>query len=130
LSNKASSRWTADRQAAADLANAQVLEGFDASGEPKPAPGIEADHAASPHDPYRRLLLDVVERRHGKYQGEDRNPNIFSCLNSALKGRSCPDPGTRWEYGITSISSARRWKARAASGSMLNLRDHMFAPLG
>ena len=39
-----------------DLAAPQVLEGFDAQGEPKLRPGEEADHAAPPHDPHRRLL--------------------------------------------------------------------------
>ena len=39
-----------------DLASPQVLEGFDAKGEPKLRAGQKADHAAPSHDPHRRLL--------------------------------------------------------------------------
>ena len=38
-----------------DLASPQVLEGFDANGEPG-CGQRKANHAASPHDPYRRFL--------------------------------------------------------------------------
>ena len=55
-----------------DLANPQVLEGFDASGEPKLRPA-KADHAASAHDPHRRLCYDLWNGDMGKYL-EDRNP--------------------------------------------------------
>ena len=55
-----------------DLASPQVLEGFDAKGEPKLRPAKNADHAAPSDDPYRRLLLQHVERRHGAISGEDR----------------------------------------------------------
>ena len=47
-----------------DLANPQVLEGFDAKRRAETARRQEADHAASSHDPHRRLLLRRVERRH------------------------------------------------------------------
>ena len=61
-----------------DLASPQVLEGFDANGEPKLRAGEEADHAAPSHDPHRRLLLRHVERRHGAISGEDRNARTSS----------------------------------------------------
>ena len=56
-----------------DLASPQVLEGFDANGEPKLRPAKKDDHAAPSDDPHRRLLLRHVERRHGEISGEDRN---------------------------------------------------------
>ena len=56
-----------------DLASPQVLEGFDANGEPKLRPAEASDHAAPPDDPHRRLLLRHVERRHGALSGEDRH---------------------------------------------------------
>ena len=61
-----------------DLANPQVLEGFDASGEPKLRARQEADHAAPAHDPHRGLRLRRVERRHGEIHGEDRNARTSS----------------------------------------------------
>ena len=45
------------------LASPKVLEGFDAAGEPRAAPGQAADHAAPSADPYRRLRLRHLECR-------------------------------------------------------------------
>ena len=56
-----------------DLASPQVLEGFDAKGEPKLRPANKADHAAASDDPHRRLRLRYVERRRRKIPGEDRH---------------------------------------------------------
>ena len=53
-----------------ELAAPQVLEGFDAAGEPQAAPGAAADHAAPPDDPHRRLRLRHLERRDGPLHGE------------------------------------------------------------
>ena len=117
------------RQLLPDLASPQVLEGFDA-GQAETAPGEEADHAASSHDPHRRLLLRRVERRHGEIPGEDRNPEHLLLPEAALKGPIMSDPGTRWEYGINIDFVGKA--VEAASGKRLDayLRDHMFAPLG
>ena len=113
-----------------DLASPQVLEGFDASGEPKLRAGDEADHAAPADDAHRRLCLRHVERRHGEISGEDGTPGITTCQNAALKTPLMSDPGTRWEYG-TNIDFVGK-AVEAASGKQLDayLRDHLLAPLG
>ena len=61
-----------------DLANPQVLEGFDAKRRAETAPGEEADHAAPSHDPHRRLLLRHVERRHGRNTWRRPEPRTSS----------------------------------------------------
>ena len=113
-----------------DLASPQVLEGFDAKGEPKLRPATEADHAAASDDPHRRLRLRHVERRHGKYLEKTGTPGIISCQNAALKTPIMTDPGTRWEYG-TNIDFVGK-AVEAVSGKKLDayLRDNLFAPLG
>lgn len=113
-----------------DLAAPQVLEGFDASGNPKLRP------AKSPIT--LRLLMthtagfayDMWNGDLGKYLEKTGTPGIISCLNAALKTPVMSDPGTRWEYG-TNIDFVGK-AIEAVSGQKLDayLRDNMFAPLG
>ena len=113
-----------------DLTAPQVLEGFDAKGEPKL-------RAARKPITLRHLMThtagfcyDVWNGDMGKYQEKTGTPNIFSCQNAALKGPIMSDPGTRWEYGINIDFVGKA--VEAASGKRLDayLRDHMFTPLG
>jgi len=113
-----------------DLASPQVLEGFDAKGEPKL-------RAAKKPITLRHLMThtagfcyDVWNGDMGKYMEKTGTPAIFSCLNAALKGPIMSDPGTRWEYGINIDFVGKA--VEAASGKKLDgyLRDHMFTPLG
>ncbi|MBR1257262.1 beta-lactamase family protein [Bradyrhizobium sp. AUGA SZCCT0240] len=113
-----------------DLASPQVLEGFDAKGEPKLRPAknpITLRHLMTHTAGY---CYDVWNADMGKYQDKTGTPNIFSCLNAALKGPIMSDPGTRWEYGINIDFVGKA--VEAASGQRLDayLRDYMFAPLG
>jgi methyl acetate hydrolase len=113
-----------------DLANPQVLEGFDDKGEPKL-------RAAKKPITLRHLMThtagfcyDVWNGDMGKYLEKTGTPNIFSCQNVALKTPIMSDPGTRWEYGINIDFVGKA--VEAVSGKRLDayLRDHMFAPLG
>lgn len=113
-----------------DLASPQVLEGFDASGEPKL-------RAAKKPITLRQLMThtagfayDMWNGDVGKYLEKTATPGIISCLNAALKTPIMTDPGTRWEYG-TNIDFVGK-AVEAASGKKLDayLRENMFAPLG
>ncbi len=113
-----------------DLAAPQVLEGFDANGEPKL-------RAAKKPITLRHLMThtagfcyDLWNADMGKYMEKTGTPGIISCLNAALKTPLASDPGTRWEYGINVDFVGKA--VEAASGKKLDayLRDHMFAPLG
>jgi methyl acetate hydrolase len=113
-----------------DLASPQVLEGFDAKGEPKL-------RAAKTPITLRHLMThsagfcysiwngDMV-----KYLEKTGLPAITTCKNDALKIPLASDPGTRWEYGINIDFIGKA--VEAVSGKRLDayLRDHMFAPLG
>jgi CubicO group peptidase (beta-lactamase class C family) len=113
-----------------DLAAPQILEGFDANGEPKL-------RAATKPITLRHLMThtagfcyDMWNGDMVKYLEKTGTPGITSCQNAALKTPIMTEPGTRWEYG-TNIDFVGK-AVEAASGKKLGeyLRDHMFKPLG
>ena len=113
-----------------DLASPQVLEGFDAKGEPKL-------RAAKKPITLRHLMThtagfvyDIWNGDMAAYLAKTGLPGITTCQNAALKTPIASDPGTRWEYG-TNIDFVGK-AIEAVSGKRLDayLRDHMFTPLG
>jgi methyl acetate hydrolase len=113
-----------------DLAAPQVLEGFDANGEPKLRPAKKPITLRHLMTHTAGFAYDMWNADLGKYLEKTGTPGIISCLNAALKTPVMTDPGTRWEYG-TNIDFVGK-AVEAASGKRLDayLRDHMFAPLG
>jgi len=113
-----------------DLASPQVLEGFDAKGEPKL-------RAANKPITLRHLMThtagfvyDMWNGDMAAYLAKTGTPGITTCQNAALKTPIASDPGTRWEYG-TNIDFVGK-AIEAVSGKRLDayLRDHMLVPLG
>jgi CubicO group peptidase (beta-lactamase class C family) len=113
-----------------DLASPQVLEGFDATGEPKLRP------AKNPIT-LRHLMTHTAGFAYNMWNGDMVQylektglPAVTTCKNDALKTPLMTDPGTRWEYG-TNIDFVGK-AVEAASGKRLDayLRDHLFTPLG
>jgi len=113
-----------------DLASPQVLEGFDAKGEPNLRPAknpITLRHLMT-HTAgfaYDMWNGDIV-----KYLEKTGTPGVISCKNDALKTPLMTDPGTRWEYG-TNIDFVGK-AVEAVSGKRLDayLRENLFTPLG
>src|ERR1700733_7690432 len=113
-----------------DLAAPQVLEGFDAKGEPKLRP-------AKKPITLRHLMTHTAGFAYNMWNGDmvqylekTGPPAVPTCQNAALKTPLMTDPGTRWEYG-TNIDFVGK-AVEAASGKRLDayLRDHLFTPLG
>jgi CubicO group peptidase (beta-lactamase class C family) len=113
-----------------DLAAPQVLDGFDANGEPRlrPARGeITLRHLMTHTSGY---CYDMWNGDMVQYLEKTGLPAVTSCKNDALKLPLMTEPGTRWEYGI-SIDFVGK-AVEAVSGKRLDayLRDQLFTPLG
>ncbi len=113
-----------------DLAAPQVLEGFDAKGEPKLRPAKKPITLRHLMTHTAGFAYDLWNGEMVKYLEKTGTPGIISCANAALKIPIVTDPGTRWEYGINIDFVGKA--VEAASGKRLDvyLRDHLLTPLG
>ena len=113
-----------------ELAAPQVLEGFDAAGEPRLRPARRPvtfrhliTHTAG-------FVYDIWHADMLRYREGKGIPDIFSCKNAALMLPLAFDPGDKWEYGINID-----WVGKAVervSGRRLGdyFAEHLFGPIG
>jgi methyl acetate hydrolase len=113
-----------------DLAAPQVLEGFDAKGEPKLRPARNPITLRHLMTHTAGFCYDLWNGDMVQYLAKTGTPGIISCQNAALKTPLTSDPGTRWEYGINIDFVGKA--VEAASGKRLDtyLRDQLLTPLG
>ncbi len=113
-----------------DLAELQVLDGFDADGKPKlRAPKREVTT--------RMLLLhtagfgyDFFNEHYNRLAQEHGQPSVITSSKAALKTPLLFDPGERWEYG-SNIDWAGQ-VVESVAGKRLGevMRERVFEPLG
>ncbi len=113
-----------------DLASAQVLEGFDAAGQPQLRPAKRPVTLRQLLTHTAGYTYDVWNADTGRYEKQANLPGIITCKNDALKTPLAFDPGVRWEYGIN-IDFAGKMVEKV-SGERLEgyFREHIFGPLG
>jgi len=112
------------------LRHVQVLEGFDADGNPR----LRAPKRAIT---LRHLLTHTAGYAYNMWNGDiarymelTATPSILTCQNAALALPLVADPGEKWEYGI-SIDWAGK-AVEAVSGQTLDkyMRENLLQPLG
>lgn len=113
-----------------ELASVKVLDGFDASGEPRlrdrTAP-ITLLHLLTHTSGFS---YDIWNADIGRYMEANDIPGVVSCENKALTTPLVFQPGESWEYGI-----GIDWAGKAVEKvSGLSLKEyfqkHLFGPLG
>jgi len=113
-----------------ELAAPQVLDGFDAAGEPQLRPArrpITLRHLLT-HT--AGFVYDIWRPEMGRYMEKRGIPGIISCQNAALMLPLVFDPGDSWDYGI-SIDWVGKAVERASGQSLGNFfAEHIFAPVG
>jgi CubicO group peptidase (beta-lactamase class C family) len=112
-----------------ELAEPQVLEGWDDNGKPKLRPARKSitlrhllTHTAG--FSYEMWNADI-----GRYQEHAGLPGIISCQNKALETPLIAEPGTRWEYGINIDFVGKVVEKLSRQKLDVYLQDHIFAPL-
>jgi len=113
-----------------ELTAPQVLEGFDAAGEPILRPArrpITLRHLLT-HT--AGFVYDIWNPEMGRYMEKTGVPGIISCQNAALMLPLVFDPGDRWDYGIN-IDWAGKAVERASGQSLGDFfAEHIFGPVG
>ena len=113
-----------------ELARPQVLEGFDAAGEPRLRPARRAITLRHLITHTSGFVYDIWNPEMGRYMERKGIPGIITCRNAALDLPLAFDPGDAWDYG-TGID----WVGKAVervSGQQLGeyFAEHLFEPIG
>jgi methyl acetate hydrolase len=113
-----------------ELAAPQVLEGFDAAGEPRLRPArrpITLRHLLTHTSGF---VYDIWSPAMARYMERQGVPGIITCENAALGLPLVFDPGERWDYGI-GIDWAGKAVERVSGRSLGDyFAENLFAPLG
>jgi methyl acetate hydrolase len=113
-----------------ELASPQVLEGFDAAGEPRLRPARRPITLRQLITHTAGFVYDIWNPEMDRYTEKTAVPGIISCQNAALMLPLVFDPGERWDYGINID-----WVGKAverASGQRLGdfFAEHILGPVG
>ena len=113
-----------------DIAAAQVLEGFDAAGQPRtraPKRAITLRHLLTHTAGFG---YEIWSEDIAKYQTAKDIPGIITCQNAALRTPLLFDPGDRWFYGINIDWAGKMVEATSGKRLGTYLQENVLAPLG
>ena len=113
-----------------ELKSPQVLEGFDASGQPKLRPArntITVRHLLTHTSGFTYSIWSENMSRYEKVTGM---PDIGYSMNGAFKAPLEFEPGERWQYGIGMDWVGKLVEAVTDQSLEIYFREHIFTPLG
>ncbi|MFN0096553.1 MAG: serine hydrolase domain-containing protein [Dehalococcoidia bacterium] len=112
------------------LGRVEVLEGFDAGGQPKLRPARTAVTLRNLLTHTSGFGYEIWNAGLGRYQEVTGTPGLGTGLNASLEMPLVFEPGTAWEYGI-GIDWAGKL-VEAVTGTRLRdfMRQELFEPLG
>ncbi len=113
-----------------ELGRVQVLEGFNADGQPRlraPKRAITLRQLLTHTSGYAYEFWSADITRYIEVTG---TPGLTSCQNAALTLPLLFDPGERWEYGISIDWAGKAVEAVAGQTLDRYMRDNLLAPLG
>ena len=113
-----------------ELAAPQVLEGFDAAGEPKLRPARRPITLRQLVTHTAGFVYGIWNADIARYIEKTGTPDIISCQNGALSLPLIFDPGDRWDYGINIdwVGKAVERVSRQRLGEYF--AERLFAPIG
>ena len=113
-----------------ELVAPQVLEGFDAGGEPLLRPATRPITLRHLLTHTAGFVYDIWNADMGRYMERRGVPGIITCENAALALPLVFEPGDKWDYGIN-IDWAGKAVERASGQSLGDyFAEHLFAPIG
>src|SRR4051794_31904563 len=113
-----------------ELAQPQVLEGFDADGKPRLRPArrqITLRHLLT-HT--AGFVYNIWNAQLNRYVQATGQPTIMSGLLAALNAPLAFEPGERWEYGINIDWAGRMVETVSRQDLDAYMRQNIFTPLG
>jgi methyl acetate hydrolase len=113
-----------------EIAAPQILEGFDAAGEPKLRPATRPMTLRHLITHTSGFVYDIWNADMGRYMEKRGIPGIISCQNAALALPLAFEPGAMWDYGI-GIDWVGKAVERTSGQSLGNyFAEHLFQPIG
>ena len=115
---------------APEIAQVQVLEGFDTNGQPKlraPNRPVTLRHLLTHTSGYS---YDIFNADVGRYFEVTGLPSVMTCKSASLRAPLVFDPGERWEYGIGIDWVGKIVEAVSGRDLEAYFQENIFGPLG
>ena len=108
----------------------RILDGFDASGQPKLRPARNAITVRHLLTHTSGFTYSIWSDRLGQYEKATGMPDIGYSMNGAFAAPLEFEPGERWEYGIGMDWIGKLVEAVTDQSLEVYFREHIFEPLG